>query len=81
MARNLVCGECSGKMHLGFVFDRGHGNEQLLPRWVEGQPQRSLWGWGPLKISGRNIYYSVAYRCERCGLLKFYAGPDHPVER
>jgi hypothetical protein len=47
--------------------------------WIEGQREKNFWG--TLKTKGRKQYFITAYRCERCGFLKFYAGPDHSAEK
>ncbi len=81
MARNLVCSECGGKMQTGYIAETNVFNRRPfdVARWVEGKPDRSIW-WG-LSAKGKNQYYVSAYRCERCGFLKFYAGPDHSSEK
>ena len=78
MSRNLVCGECGGNLERGFVaqtldLTRLHAYDASL--WVEGQPEKGFIGW--LKTKGRKMYYVTAYRCERCGFMKFYTELDH----
>ena len=82
MARNLVCGECGGSMQRGFIAEEGGSVINHAPiaasYWIEGKPEVSFWA--GLKLKGKDIHYILAYRCERCGLMKFYAGPDHSAE-
>jgi hypothetical protein len=74
MARNLVCSECGGNMKMGYVPDYAD-KMSLQTFWVEGRMEKGFLGFP--KIKNRKQYDISAYRCERCGLLKFYAGPDH----
>jgi hypothetical protein len=41
---------------------------------VEGKPERNIFG--GLKVREKEKHYITAFRCERCGFLKLYAGPD-----
>lgn len=79
MTRHKVCTECGGRMRSGFVV--GHENETNVPQnalyWLAGPLQKEFYG---LKTDRRQIHYIVAYRCEQCGFLKFYAGPDQTTE-
>lgn len=63
-------------MERGFVVEtRGQvGIPYDAAFWCEGKPENNFWG--GLKTKGKQSYYITAYRCERCGFLKFYAGPD-----
>jgi hypothetical protein len=54
----------------GFLLDEGYG-ESYAVSWIEGAPERSFWT--GVKKRGRARYKVVSYRCERCGVLKFYA--------
>jgi len=57
-------------MQEGYILDVVHGG--VLPSiWVEGKPENS--SWSGLKIEGKTKYLISAYRCEKCGFLKFYA--------
>jgi len=80
MARNLVCSECGGTMQIGYVPDFAYREiKQLF--WVEGQLERTFWDrWG-VRFKGKKRFYITAYRCERCGFLKFYAGLDNSDEK
>ena len=84
MARNLVCGECGGTFQEGFIVETAAGVLGLpfaASYWMEGTDiKRSFWTL-KLKTIGRKKYYITAYRCERCGFMKFYAGPDHSAEK
>jgi hypothetical protein len=71
MERNLVCAECGGAMQKGYIPDLNHG--QMLPSiWVEGKPQKSFWFGLKMEDTAKK-YLLSAYRCEKCGFLKFYA--------
>ncbi|MEW5940551.1 MAG: hypothetical protein AB1750_12855, partial [Chloroflexota bacterium] len=81
MARNLVCSECGGEMKKGFVVETagqiGYPNDASY--WLEGWIEKD---WlGNLKTDNKEKFYIAAYRCIRCGFLKFYAGPDHSGEK
>ena len=81
MTRNLICSECGGTMQKGFITE----DIGIWPRtydasyWVEGITEFSFLGY--LKTKGKKQYNIYAYRCERCGFMKFYAGPDHSSEK
>ncbi|MFZ5877809.1 MAG: hypothetical protein ACOY0R_00400 [Chloroflexota bacterium] len=79
MTRNKVCNECGGRMRSGFVV--GQENEANVPQnamyWLEGPLRKEFYG---LKTDRKKIHYVVAYRCEQCGFLKFYAGADPAAE-
>ncbi len=82
MARNLVCSECGGKLDRGFIAEtldltQLHAYDASL--WVDGQPEKGFMWW--LKTEGRKMYYVTAYRCEQCGFMKVYAGPDQSAEK
>ena len=79
MTRNMTCNECGGKMEKGHVVAEldalGHIEDRAF--WLEGKLERNFWG---VKTKGKRQHYILAYRCERCGLLKFYAGPDRTAQ-
>jgi hypothetical protein len=54
----------------GFVLDRDYGSK-YAGKWVEGAPQKSIWG--GIKLRGRNSRIIQSWRCSRCGLLENYA--------
>ena len=65
-------------MQRGFIVDEIGNSINLSPTgvvsyWLEGKPE---WGWFGLKVKGKEKHDILAYRCDRCGLMKFYAGPD-----
>ena len=67
---HLRCPKSEGVLREGFVADHAHG--AIIPsRWVKGRPQRSFW-WGT-KLRDRMIFQMMAYRCEGCGYVEFYA--------
>jgi uncharacterized protein DUF6487 len=77
MSRNLVCNECGGTMQRGFIVETAG----IAPKpydatyWLEGKPEKSFID--GLKMDGKQAYYINSYRCESCGFLKIYAGPDN----
>ncbi len=78
MPRNFVCTECGGKMELGIIVDLGHGSQPMdASYWMEGINEKGNWLTGGLKTKGKTKHYITALRCEKCGLMKFYAGPDN----
>ena len=87
MVKNLVCGECGGRLQIGFIADHAYGDRMVLRSyWVAGPPEKYPSGWWNqglerLNTSGKEKHYITAYRCERCGFMKFYAGSDHSGEK
>ena len=83
MTRNLVCSECGGNMLRGYLLEEAGIPTNHIPIgasiWVDGMPEYSFWT--GLKLKRKLKYYTAAYRCERCGFLKFYAGPDHSSDK
>jgi hypothetical protein len=74
MARNIVCSECGGKMEMGIIVDRANLYAAIdASYWMKGINERSWFG---LKIYAKEKHYISALRCETCGFLKLYAGPD-----
>jgi hypothetical protein len=80
MTRNTICSECGGKMEKGHVVTEldAWGRIQNGAFWLEGDLARGILGF--VKTEGKRQYYLLAYRCERCGLMKFYAGPDQTAQ-
>jgi len=64
------CPDCGGDMTLGFILDMTYGG-QLVPRWVKGSPEKSMWT--VIKAKGKECRSVDTYRCVKCGLLKSYA--------
>jgi hypothetical protein len=62
------CPDCRVEMVEGFILDAG---AQLTPRWLEGQPEISIWT--GVKAKGKECRLVVTYRCMECGLLRSYA--------
>lgn len=54
----------------GYQVDQGYGS-MSVPKWVEGEPERSYWV--GLKLKGRTQLPVTTYRCGRCGYLESYA--------
>lgn len=81
MARNLVCSECGGNLKRGYVAQQSpSGWTATGPDfWIEEAPK---WNFlGLTSVKNRTKDEIVAYRCARCGLVKFYAGPDNSSEK
>jgi hypothetical protein len=57
-------------MEPGYTIDIGYGTK-ALPKWVAGQPQKSVWT--GLKLGGKDQLEVTTYRCRRCGYLESYA--------
>lgn len=73
MSPNTTCSECGGRMRRGFIVEtEGNGSPYDASYWLEGEPVKSSWS-GHLKTEDKQAFYATAYRCENCGLLKFYA--------
>ena len=84
MSRNLVCNECGGNMQEGLVIEKygAFGQIRDATYWLEGRLQKDIFGVrGVVKTKGMKADDIKAYRCERCGFLKFYAGSDHSSEK
>jgi predicted nucleic-acid-binding Zn-ribbon protein len=65
------CPKCQSEMERGFIPDEAR-NGMELQRWVEGNPERSIWT-GLFKVGKRRQWYIRPYRCVECGYLEFYA--------
>lgn len=70
MAEGKKCPDCGEEMVEGFILDMTYGG-QLVPRWVEGQPEKSMWT--GVKAKGKECRSVATYRCNKCGLLRSYA--------
>jgi len=46
---------------------------------VEGKPEKDHGGL--LSTDGKRKYDIIAYRCEQCGLMKFYVEPESPRKK
>jgi hypothetical protein len=57
-------------MEPGYTIDIGYGTK-ALPKWVAGEPQKSIWT--GLKLGGKDQLEVTTYRCRRCGYLESYA--------
>lgn len=69
-AKEKKCNDCGGQMVEGFILDMTYGG-QLVPRWVEGRPEKSMWT--GVKAKGKECRSVETYRCTQCGLLLSYA--------
>ncbi len=67
------CTDCKGEMVEGFILDMTYGG-QLVPRWLEGRPEKSMWT--GVKAKGKKCRSVETYRCTKCGLLKSYANTE-----
>ena len=61
-------------MEVGIIVDRTHGNFLDAVYWMEGTPKKNFWG--VITTEGKKKTYISALRCETCGFVKLYAGPD-----
>ena len=57
-------------MESGYTIDIGYGTK-ALPKWVSGEPQKSIWT--GLKLGGKDQLEVTTYRCRRCGYIESYA--------
>jgi predicted nucleic-acid-binding Zn-ribbon protein len=69
-SRSLDCPRCGGTLEAGYTIDIGYGTK-ALPKWVAGEPQKSIWT--GLKLGGKEQLEVTTYRCRRCGYLESYA--------
>ncbi len=69
-ANEKKCPDCGAKMIEGFILDMTYGG-QLVPRWLEGRPEKSMWT--GVKAKGKECRSVETYRCVQCGLLRSYA--------
>jgi hypothetical protein len=69
-SRSLDCPRCGGTLEAGYTIDIGYGTK-ALPKWVAGEPQKSVWT--GLKLGGKEQLEVTTYRCRRCGYLESYA--------
>ena len=65
------CHKCGGRMAQGISLGRDSGGGQVVAQWYPGKPERN-WA-GMLKIDKKQLRDVIAYRCERCHLIDFYA--------
>ena len=70
MADEKACPDCKGIMVEGFILDLTYGG-QLVPRWVRGKPETSVWT--DVRSKGKECYSVASYRCVQCGLFRSYA--------
>jgi rubredoxin len=70
MAQSHECPKCGGAMTDGFIVDKTYGGADV-PRWVEGEPKKSIWV--GLKLGGTKPIEVTTWRCRRCGYLESYA--------
>ena len=70
MLEGKKCPDCRAEMVEGFILDVTHGGT-LVPRWLAGQPELSVWT--GVKSKGKECRSVASYRCPKCGLLRSYA--------
>ena len=59
-------------METGYAVDVTYGQGSgAVPKWVAGEPQKSIWT--GLKLRGKEQLPVTTYRCRRCGYLESYA--------
>lgn len=73
MPEGKKCPDCGVKMVEGFILDMTYGG-QLVPRWLEGQPEKSMWT--GVKAKGKECRTVETYHCRKCGLLRSYASTE-----
>jgi len=61
-------------MQPGHIPDMGHG-VILQSTWVSGYPQPRKFI-GGIKYDKKALIPVVAWRCQRCGYLELFAGPE-----
>jgi hypothetical protein len=69
-ANDRRCPDCGVAMVEGFILDMTYGG-QLVPRWLKGHPERSMWT--GVKTKNKECRSVETYRCPKCGLLRSYA--------
>ena len=69
----MKCADCGGVMELGFIPQWMTHPEPLETLWYPGRPQFTMSTFLRKPPSPRK--YVSAWRCEDCGVLKFYALP------
>lgn len=67
----MECGKCNTAMEQGFVVDYTADKRRRVAEWVEGEPKPSFWQ--GLDVSRAGQIPIVAYRCQVCGHLEFFA--------
>ena len=59
-------------METGYLVDTMYGQGTAsTPKWVVGEPERSIWT--GLKLRGKPRLAVTTYRCRQCGFLESYA--------
>jgi ribosomal protein S27AE len=69
MLRSNGCPKCQGSMTEGFTLEN-NGSARVVCTWIEGQPEKGLFG---IKLRGRTQREIQTWRCGRCGYLENYA--------
>jgi hypothetical protein len=57
-------------MEPGYILDETYGKVGS-EKWVEGEPQYSIWT--GLRLRGKQRLQVTTYRCRGCGFLESYA--------
>ena len=68
--RAPACPRCGASMEPGYILDETYGKVGS-EKWVEGEPQYSIWT--GLKLRGKQRLQVTTYRCRGCGYLESYA--------
>lgn len=73
-----TCADCDVAMELGFVPDLSSGAVQQMC-WHRGDadPFRLLGRKLGVKVDQKELVPIIAYRCNNCGVLRFYAKVPH----
>ena len=67
-----LCPKCQGKMAKGYLF------ESTVISWFEGEPEAALLGGAKPPLRDKGLP-NVAYRCNGCGYVEFYATSRTPA--
>ncbi len=74
MSDNVIdCPRCRVRMEPGYVLDFSHTSSQKRIRWIEGAPEKRLFG--DFRTRGKRQFDVMAHRCRLCGYLIWFA-PD-----
>jgi len=74
MNENIRCPDCDAEMEKGFIPDNAYG-AVVQAQWHRGEAgRRKFLGLeGGIKVKKDLLRPITCFRCNRCGLLKYYA--------
>ena len=70
--RPTNCPDCGGALEAGTLVDYGRSGARTS-EWAEGPLEASVWTGG---VKNERRLAVTAYRCQACGLLRFYADQE-----